>query len=90
MSTPTKRRVPPLGLLTGKPTPRLYHGIIEVLRVQTIHQQDLADGYEIRTVEGLLGHQDVRTTVLCTHVLNRGGRGVRSPADALARRPAER
>jgi integron integrase len=43
----------------------------------------LQDGYDIRTVQELLGHRDVATTMVYTHVLNRGGRGVRSPADQL-------
>jgi site-specific recombinase XerD len=50
----------------------------------------LADGYDIRTVQELLRHKGVRTTMIYTHVLNRGGRGVRSPADGLARLPDER
>ena len=43
----------------------------------------LEDGYDIRTIQELLSLKDVKTTMIYTHVLNRSGKGVRSPVDAL-------
>ena len=47
----------------------------------------LEDGYDIRTVQELLGHKDVKTTMIYTHVLNRGEKGVLSPMDSLKCKP---
>jgi integron integrase len=43
----------------------------------------LEDGYDIRTIQELLEHRDVKTTMIYTHVLNRGGKGIYSPMDRL-------
>ena len=43
----------------------------------------LQGGYDIRTAQELLGHKDVTTTMIYTHVLNKGGKGVTSPLDIL-------
>jgi site-specific recombinase XerD len=47
----------------------------------------LEAGYDIRTVQELLGHRDVKTTMIYSHVLSRGVRGLRSPVDELAKEP---
>ena len=56
------------------------------IRWDSIAPNLLEDGYDIRRIQELLGHKDVATTMTYTHVLNRGGKGVRSPADALRNR----
>jgi len=68
-------------------------GIIKPVSYHTLRHSFashlLQAGYDIRTVQELLGHSDVSTTMIYTHVLNKGARGVRSPLDRIGQPVAE-
>ena len=71
----------------AKPAAKLASGLAKRATSHTFRHSFathlLEDGYDIRTVQELLGHSSVGTTMIYTHALNRGGRGVQSPADRL-------
>ena len=82
-NSPADRRSP-LGLFPGQLTPKLYDGAVEVLRTRHCSRRT-EQAYLHWIHRFLLGHEDVKTTMVYTHVLNRGRLGVHSPPDRLRR-----
>ena len=97
MSTSHKQHSPTVRLFLDHPWPRLHRRVIDALRCRQSRRVTFymlrhffashifADDYDILMVQETGRHKGVRTTMIYAHVLNGGGRGVRSPVDALPR-----
>jgi len=64
------------------------HGSCHTLR-HSFATHPLENGYDIRTVQELLGHKDVKTTMIYTHVMNQGAMAVHSPLEQLVQHPED-
>ncbi len=82
MNCSTAGRRSPLGLFPGQPAPRLHDRVVEVLRTRN-YSRSTEEAYIHWIRRFPLGHKDVKTMMVYTHVLNRRGKGVHSPLDRL-------